>query len=271
MRARAFLTIGVAASLATAVCAPAGCGGSVQLGDTGGGNDAAPQDAAPQGDAQGTAEGGDGASPDAGVDANGECCEDGLTWKGCCDTPSNPLGHQCGSPFGCEEPCVNQRACGDTSDAGTVCTPGDPNGPFCPWGGCLDGPQATCGPDGQWQCPQPPTTCGIGTGSMCLQKGGVCVIGNTSCPSGTTADGIPSPDGECGPSSGPAYQCCLPLPDAGTDASDDGATGVGCSTQGCACPLGGSTCGAGLFCCSGPPPADGGGQGICMPLNNPCA
>jgi hypothetical protein len=102
---------------------------------------------------------------------------------------------------------------------------------------------------------------------MCAQKGGVCVLGDMSCPSGTLADGIPSPDGECGMSTGPAYLCCLPLPDAG-DAGDAAATDSGCSSEGCVCPLGGSTCGAGLFCCS---PISTTGDGICTPMNNPCA
>jgi hypothetical protein len=58
-------------------------------------------------------------SPDASVpdaasspDANGECCEDGLTWTGCCSTPANSLAHECGSPGGCNLVCEAQHACG---------------------------------------------------------------------------------------------------------------------------------------------------------------
>jgi hypothetical protein len=110
---------------------------------------------------------------------------------------------------------------------------------------------------------------GFGAGSVCAQKGGVCVLGNTSCPSGTMAEGIPSPDGECGPSTGPAYQCCVPLPDAG-DAGAAGATDAGCTSNGCVCSLGAVfiSCAAGLFCCS--PVMTGSGNGLCVPLNAPC-
>ena len=43
----------------------------------------------------------------------GGCCEDGLTWQGCCGTPKHGGSHQCGAPGApCAVACVNQRACG---------------------------------------------------------------------------------------------------------------------------------------------------------------
>ncbi len=52
------------------------------------------------------------ASPSPG----GSCCEEGLTWQGCCPTPSSPVHHRCGLPGTlCKAACGEQLACGRSS------------------------------------------------------------------------------------------------------------------------------------------------------------
>src|SRR5690242_9469973 len=61
------------------------------------------------------------AAPDGQVEAPSQapCCEDGLTWQGCCGTPSNPGSHTCGNPSRfCLALCSGQTSCTAPPDAG---------------------------------------------------------------------------------------------------------------------------------------------------------
>jgi hypothetical protein len=121
------------ASLSCALELVAACGGPVNIGDNSKARDA---------------------SPEAATDASGECCEDGLTWRGCCGTPSFAAPHPCGSTVLCQARCDDQHACGAaTSPDGNVeahaeasadTTALDVNGECCEdglaWGGCCGTP-----------------------------------------------------------------------------------------------------------------------------------
>jgi hypothetical protein len=140
---------------------------------------------------------------------------------------------------------------------GAVCMPDPPDAvisgtgggqldaPYCPWNGCLDGPKASCGPDGQWHCPAPPPPCTDASGSSSGgdAQAGCCEDGltwdtNSCC--GTPANPTPHVCGDpmavcasaicvqnsCGADSGPAVDAAPPPVDAAC--CEDGLTWSGC-------------------------------------------
>jgi hypothetical protein len=118
MRVRATI-LETTALAALALAGSSACGGDALLG--GGVPDASTADAR-GGDASivdaASADAGavlaDGSDPDAATgagDASMVCCEDGLTWTGCCSSPSNPVSHLCGGSVACQADCTTPHAC----------------------------------------------------------------------------------------------------------------------------------------------------------------
>jgi hypothetical protein len=116
-----------------------------------------------------------------------------------------------------DEGLLDQGASDSGIPEGGVCVPdppdavisgsggGQPDAPYCPWNGCLDGPKASCGSDGQWHCPQPPPPCVDAGGG--IDSGGDFACGTTTCgpPQFCTIE-------EPGVPGGSNFYSCSPIP-----------------------------------------------------------
>jgi hypothetical protein len=177
----------------------------------------------------------DGATVDASADAKGSCCEDGLTWLGCCGTPQHGPSHTCGAPsMLCQAPCIDQHSCAgpDGGEIGQPCRT-DCDCDFKHSFGCEAGQcvgvrrvvECECASDAD--CTFVDTGCcsaecvgfgGTPQGPFCDLDCGVsgsclCVAGHCGLAQGSSCRATPdcSPDLLCCPSSGiRALSACTP-------------------------------------------------------------